>query len=83
MDTERIIIPDDLKAFVQSQIDAGNFRDAADYVRYLIRADQENCRMLEEYASDSRVGDLIAEGLASGDSRALDLESVRKELNES
>lgn len=79
--TEPIEIPEDLKAFVQSQIDAGHFRDAAEYIRQLISTDLERCQWMERYASDVRIGDLLLAELRSGESRPVDLEALRDELS--
>ena len=57
--TMNISLPDPLKKFVDSRIKRGGYAGASDYVRELIREDQQ--RLAAE-----QLRTLIAEGLASG-----------------
>ena len=59
MATMNVSLPDEMKAFVESQIATGQYANSSDYVRDLIRYDQ---RKLDHI----RVA--VAEGEASGDS---------------
>lgn len=54
-----ISLTDDLKAFVDSRIKARGYSSASEYVRDLVRRD-------EERASEERFKALIQEGLDSG-----------------
>ena len=41
MDTMNIALPSQMKDFVQTQVEGGGFSSVSEYVRQLIRADQE------------------------------------------
>jgi len=41
MTTMNVSLPDDLKGFVDSQVDHGNYSSTSEYVRELIRRDQD------------------------------------------
>jgi antitoxin ParD1/3/4 len=51
-----IVVPESVESFIQERIAQGGYRDASDYVRDLILADQER----------ERVDQLLLEGLRSG-----------------
>lgn len=57
--TMNISLPEPLKNFVDSQVKQGGYSGASDYIRDLIRDDEQRV------AADKLRG-LIAEGLASG-----------------
>lgn len=60
MATMNVSLPDSMKAWVEAQADTGRYSNASDYVRDLIRRDQERA---------DQIGDLqrlISEGLDSG-----------------
>lgn len=59
MATMNISLPAQLKAFVESQVATGQFANASDYVRDIIRERQQAVERLRA---------LIEEGQASGDS---------------
>jgi antitoxin ParD1/3/4 len=60
MATMNISLPDPLKTWVERQAQSGRYSNASDYVRDLIRRDQERA------ASHAELQHLIAEGAASG-----------------
>lgn len=60
MATMNVSLPDPMKAWVESQASTGRYANASDYVRDLIRRDQERAGKLAELQR------LIDEGLASG-----------------
>ncbi|SFM07789.1 type II toxin-antitoxin system ParD family antitoxin [Methylobacterium pseudosasicola] len=60
MATMNISLPDPMKAWVEEQADTGRYANASDYVRDLIRRDQERLAKIGELQR------LIDEGLASG-----------------
>ncbi|AOO80097.1 type II toxin-antitoxin system ParD family antitoxin [Bosea vaviloviae] len=67
MATMNVSLPDQMKAWVETQAESGRYGNASDYVRDLIRRDQER---QDKIAAFQR---LIDEGRASGVStRALD-----------
>lgn len=49
MATVNITLPDQMKAWVETQGESGRFSDASDYVRDLIRRDQERQGRLAEF----------------------------------
>jgi antitoxin ParD1/3/4 len=57
MVTLNVSLPDTLKDWIEAEIEAGRYTDAGDYVRSLIRRDQER--------NDALI-DALEEGLASG-----------------
>lgn len=59
MATMNISLPDEMKKFVESQVRTGQYANASDYVRDVLRKHQE---------AVDRLRALIEEGEASGDS---------------
>ncbi len=60
MATMNVSIPDPMKDWVQGQIETGKYANASDYVRNLIRRDQEKVEVLRR---------ALTEGIRSGVSR--------------
>ncbi len=60
MATMNISVPDLMRDFVQRRIDSGRYASVSDYVRDLIRKDQERAEKI------SAMQGLVDEGLASG-----------------
>ena len=60
MATMNISLPDPMKRWVEDQAETGRYSNSSDYVRDLIRRDQERA---EKIANMQRV---VNEGLASG-----------------
>ena len=76
MATMNISLPDPMKEWVEAQAQTGRYSNASDYVRDLIRRDQERVSKLAELQR------LITEGLESGISdRSIGdvLEAARKQ----
>ncbi|GJL70062.1 MAG: antitoxin [Nitrospirales bacterium] len=48
MATMNVSVPDPMKDWVQSQIETGKYANASDYVRNLIRRDQEKIEVLRK-----------------------------------
>jgi len=65
MATMNISLPENLKGFVDSQVQAGGYSTSSEYIRELIREDQK--KKLEQ-----RLSTLIREGLESGEPLAAD-----------
>jgi len=65
MTTMNISLPDELKAFVDAQIQKGGYSSISEYVRELIRHAQRE-------AAQDRLEERLLEGLDSGKSTALD-----------
>lgn len=67
MATMNVSLPDQMKAWVEKQAESGRYGNASDYVRDLIRRDQERADKIAEFQR------LVDEGIASGIStRSLD-----------
>jgi antitoxin ParD1/3/4 len=60
MATMNVSLPDPMKEWVEAQTRTGRYSNASDYVRDLIRRDQERSDMLAELQR------LVTEGLDSG-----------------
>lgn len=60
MATMNVSLPDPMKAWVESQAETGRYSNASDYVRDLIRRDQERASKIAEMQK------LIDEGFESG-----------------
>ena len=60
MTTMNVSIPDSMKLWVEQQASSGRYANASDYVRHLIRCDQER---LAKIAS---IQALVTEGIESG-----------------
>lgn len=60
MATMNISLPDKMKDFVESKIESGSYSNASEYVRDLIRKEQERLNAIAEIQT------LLDEGEASG-----------------
>ena len=69
-----ISLPDPMRDWVQTQIQAGKYSSSSDYVRDLIRQDQER---RDKIAALQRA---ITEGLESGVAEDFDLKDFLKEM---
>jgi antitoxin ParD1/3/4 len=76
MATMNVSLPDPMKAWVERQAESGRYSNASDYVRDLIRRDQDRQTALAELQA------LVDEGLASGPPEAFDLEAFLKRKRE-
>lgn len=75
MATMNISLPDKMKAWVESRTADGRYANASDYVRDLIRKDQERDDLIGELQAAVRAG------LASGPGEPLDLEAFLAAMN--
>lgn len=78
MATMNVSLPDPMKDWVEAQARSGRYSNASDYVRDLIRRDQERINKLNELQA------LITEGMESGiSSRTPDeiIAAARERLN--
>ncbi len=78
MATMTISVPDPMKDWVQSQVETGTYANTSDYIRDLIRKDQENRSKI------TALQKAITEGLESGISnKSFDeiINEARQELN--
>ena len=79
MATMNISLPDEMKAFIESQAAAQGFGTVSEYMRALIREAQTRAARRE------RVDALLLEGLDSGPPTPLveaDWEAIRREIHE-
>lgn len=74
MATMNVSLPEPLKAWVESQAESGRYANASDYVRDLIRRDQERANKLDTLQR------LITEGMDSGEAQELDLPALLKRV---
>ena len=74
MATMNISLPDPMRDWVQAQIQAGKYASSSDYVRDLIRQDQERRNQLQ------RLQQAITAGLESGMAEDFDLKSFLQEM---
>ena len=74
MATMNVSLPDQMKVWVESRAAEGRYSNASDYVRHLIRKDQERERAVAALQT------AIDAGLASGDPKAFDADGFRKRM---
>lgn len=74
MATMNVSLPDQMKDWVEGQTKDGRYSNASDYVRALIRRDQERGVALAAFQQ------AIDEGLASGPARAVDFEAFKARM---
>ena len=60
MATMNVSLPDKMKQWVEEQVQTGRYGNSSDYVRDLVRRDQERAEARDEFER------LIEEGFASG-----------------
>jgi antitoxin ParD1/3/4 len=58
MQTMNISLPDPLKRYIEEQVSAGGYSSVSEYVRELLRADQQR-------KAEARLEELVLEGLQS------------------
>ena len=72
MATMNISVPDPMKDWVQAQIDDGKYASSSDYVRDLIRKDQQQRDKLAALQA------AIALGMQSAQAGDLDIDSIKR-----
>jgi len=72
MATMNISVPDPMKDWVQAQIDEGKYASSSDYVRDLIRKDQQQRDKLAALQA------AITLGIESGQAGELDIKSIKR-----
>ncbi|MEX2614784.1 MAG: type II toxin-antitoxin system ParD family antitoxin [Alphaproteobacteria bacterium] len=75
MATMNVSLPDPMKLWVEAQAQTGRYSNASDYVRDLIRRDQERAAQIAQLQS------LITEGLESGVAEDFSMEAIQAELD--
>ena len=66
MATLNVSMPDELRAFIESRVNTGEYQSASDYLRDLIRHDHEE------------IDRLLMEGLESGKAAPVDMSALQK-----
>lgn len=79
MATMNISLPDQMKEWVEKQVATGRYANASDYMRDLVRGDQEN--KAAERRAIAEIQALIDEGIASGVSD-MTIDDIRREVLE-
>lgn len=77
MATMNISVPDPMRDFVQAQIEGGKYASTSDYVRDLIRKDQERKEKITAMQA------AITEGLKSGNPEPFDVDEFKQRMIES
>ncbi|GGO84324.1 hypothetical protein GCM10011348_30310 [Marinobacterium nitratireducens] len=75
MATMNISVPDPMKDWVQAQIDNGKYASSSDYVRDLIRKDQERREKLQVLQT------AITKGIESGIAEDYDMQAIQQGLD--
>ena len=75
MATMNVSLPDPMKQWVETQARTGRYSNASDYVRDLIRKDQDRA------AHIARLQTLITEGLESGVAEDFSMDEIQTELD--
>ena len=76
MATMNVSLPEPMKAWVERQAQDGRYSNASDYVRDLIRRDQERQNGIVDLQR------LISEGIESGPGEPFDPDSFVKEMRQ-
>lgn len=76
MATMNVSLPDPMKDWVESRLKDGNFSNTSDYVRHLIRRDQERV------AAIAQLQQAVDEGVASGEARPFDFKAFKARMRE-
>ncbi len=74
MATMNVSLPDPMKAWVEDQVAEGRFGNSSDYVRDLIRRDQDR------RAAVAALQAAIDEGLANGPAQGFDVEEFKARM---
>ena len=69
MATMNVSLPDQMKSWVEDQTRDGRYSNVSDYVRDLIREDQDRKKAIAE------IQEAVDHGLASGNPRPLDMDA--------
>lgn len=76
MATMNVSLPDPMKDWVESQMKDGKFSNTSDYVRHLIRRDQERAKAVAE------IQQAVDEGIASGEPQPFDFKEFKARMRE-
>jgi antitoxin ParD1/3/4 len=76
MATMNISLPQEMKDFIESQVATGRYANASDFVRDLVRAEQDKMDALAELNAE------IQKGIDSGIAEGVTLESIWRDAVE-
>ena len=74
MATMNISLPEQMRSWVQAQIEAGKYSSSSDYIRDLIRQDQERRDKVQA------IQKAITEGIESGEPEDFDFKAFKKAM---
>lgn len=75
MATMNVSLPDPMKHWVEAQARSGRYSNASDYVRDLIRRDQERVAQIAQLQA------AITEGIESGVAEDFSIEAIQSDLD--
>lgn len=73
MATMNISLPDSMRSWVEAQLETGLYANNSDYIRDLIRKDQQRAEKL------ALLQQAITAGLDSADAGALDMQDIKQQ----
>lgn len=73
MATMNISLPDAMREWVETQLETGLYANNSDYIRDLIRKDQQRSAKLE------MLQQAITAGIKSGDAGVLDMQAIKRQ----
>jgi antitoxin ParD1/3/4 len=76
MATMNVSLPDPMKAWIEARLKDGSFSNTSDYVRHLIRRDQERKEAIDALQK------AINEGVNSGDPEPFDFKAFKARMRE-
>jgi len=76
MATMNVSLPDPMKAWIEAQLSDGKYSNTSDYIRHLIRKDQERTTAIETLRQ------AIIEGENSGEPQPFDFKEFKLRMRE-
>jgi antitoxin ParD1/3/4 len=76
MATMNVSLPDPMKTWIEERLKEGSFSNTSDYVRHLIRRDQERAQAIEALQQ------AIDEGVKSGEPEPFDFKAFKARMRE-
>jgi antitoxin ParD1/3/4 len=76
MATMNVSLPDQMKTWIDTRLEDGRFSNTSDYVRHLIRRDQERAQAIEALQQ------AIDEGVKSGEPEPFDFKAFKACMRE-
>lgn len=76
MATMNVSLPDPMKTWIEARLKDGSFSNTSDYVRHLVRRDQERAKAIEALQR------AIDEGEASGTPEPFDFKAFKSRMRE-